>query len=134
MWHIFTSHTKRQVKQTYSSYIRVIDRWTVVFVLLIHGCSAEISTCFSAQLAAASRIDQRASCVGLEGTGRTSRKPPPLLRSRTLPAIVVPGVNILQAQLGNYNQGKAGSGCQRIIVGDSRRMWVIKRSIVPGEL
>ncbi|KAJ8972024.1 hypothetical protein NQ314_000406, partial [Rhamnusium bicolor] len=62
------------------------------------------SFCFSAQLAAASRIDQRASCVGLEGTGRTSRKPPPLLRSRTLPAIVVPGVNILQAQLGNYNQ------------------------------
>ncbi|KAJ8923140.1 hypothetical protein NQ315_001694, partial [Exocentrus adspersus] len=57
-----------------------------------------------AQLAAASRIDQRSSCVGLEGAGRTSRKPPPLLRSRTLPAIVVPGVNILQAQLGNYNQ------------------------------
>ncbi|KAK4874871.1 hypothetical protein RN001_014231 [Aquatica leii] len=51
------------------------------------------------------RIDQRASCAGLEtGTGRASRKPPPLLRSRTLPAIVVPGVNILQAQLGNYNQ------------------------------
>lgn len=29
------------------------------------------------------------------------RQPPPLLRSRTLPAIVVPGVNILQAQIGN---------------------------------
>nr|XP_023018640.1 uncharacterized protein LOC111507545 [Leptinotarsa decemlineata] len=57
----------------------------------------------SAQLAASSRIDQRASCVGLEGAGRTSKKPPPLLRSRTLPAIVVPGVNILQAQLGNYS-------------------------------
>ncbi|XP_018321711.1 uncharacterized protein LOC108734587 isoform X2 [Agrilus planipennis] len=48
------------------------------------------------------RIDQRASCAGLE-TGAASKKPPPLLRSRTLPAIVVPGVNILQAQLGNYN-------------------------------
>ncbi|KAJ8986130.1 hypothetical protein NQ317_005600, partial [Molorchus minor] len=60
--------------------------------------------CFSAQLAAASRTDQRSSCVGIEGAGRSSRKPPPLLRSRTLPAIVVPGVNILQAQLGNYNQ------------------------------
>ncbi|KAG5885221.1 hypothetical protein JTB14_002649 [Gonioctena quinquepunctata] len=58
----------------------------------------------SAQLAASSRIDQRASCVGLEGAGRTGKKPPPLLRSRTLPAIVVPGVNILQAQLGNYPQ------------------------------
>ncbi|KAJ3645182.1 hypothetical protein Zmor_022862 [Zophobas morio] len=57
---------------------------------------------FSAQLAA-SRIDQRASCAGLEGAGRTGRKPPPLLRSRTLPAIVVPGVNILQAQLGSYS-------------------------------
>ncbi|KAK5640729.1 hypothetical protein RI129_009276 [Pyrocoelia pectoralis] len=50
------------------------------------------------------RIDQRASCAGLESTGRTAKKPPPLLRSRTLPAIVVPGVSILQAQLGNYNQ------------------------------
>ncbi|KAL3273706.1 hypothetical protein HHI36_015136 [Cryptolaemus montrouzieri] len=57
----------------------------------------------NAQLAA-SRIDQRASCAGLEGAGRTARKPPPLLRSRTLPAIVVPGVNILQAQLGHINQ------------------------------
>ncbi|KAI4456581.1 hypothetical protein MML48_8g00008707 [Holotrichia oblita] len=56
-----------------------------------------------AQLAAA-RVDQRASCAGLEGASRTTKKPPPLLRSRTLPAIVVPGVNILQAQLGNYNQ------------------------------
>ncbi|KAF7270993.1 hypothetical protein GWI33_016090 [Rhynchophorus ferrugineus] len=55
---------------------------------------------YSAQLAAA-RADQRSSCVGLEGS--SNRKlPPPLLRSRTLPAIVVPGVNILQAQLGNY--------------------------------
>lgn len=61
--------------------------------------------CYSAQLAAAVRIDQRASCAGLEGAGRTGRKPPPLLRSRTLPAIVVPGVNILQAQLGNYVPG-----------------------------
>ncbi|XP_050299390.1 uncharacterized protein LOC126738206 isoform X2 [Anthonomus grandis grandis] len=52
------------------------------------------------QLAAA-RPDQRASCVGLEG-GASRKLPPPLLRSRTLPAIVVPGVNILQAQLGNY--------------------------------
>nr|XP_015838501.1 PREDICTED: uncharacterized protein LOC661343 isoform X4 [Tribolium castaneum] len=58
----------------------------------------------SAQLAA-SRIDQRASCAGLEGAARTGRKPPPLLRSRTLPAIVVPGVNILQAQLGNCSPG-----------------------------
>ncbi|GJQ72395.1 hypothetical protein Trydic_g3476 [Trypoxylus dichotomus] len=57
----------------------------------------------SAQVAAA-RIDQRASCAGLEGASRSAKKPPPLLRSRTLPAIVVPGVNILQAQLGNYNQ------------------------------
>nr|XP_022917045.1 ankyrin repeat and fibronectin type-III domain-containing protein 1 isoform X2 [Onthophagus taurus] len=58
----------------------------------------------NAQLAAA-RIDQRASCAGLEGASRSCRKPPPpLLRSRTLPAIVVPGVNILQAQLGNYTQ------------------------------
>lgn len=64
------------------------------------------SFCFSAQLAASSRADQRASCVGIEGSARTSRRPPPLLRSRTLPAIIVPGVNILQAQLGNYNQGK----------------------------
>lgn len=53
---------------------------------------------------AAARLDQRASCVGLENTG--SRKiPPPLLRSRTLPAIVVPGINILQAQLKNYGTG-----------------------------
>lgn len=59
----------------------------------------------SAQLAACSRADQRASCVGIEGSTRTSKKPPPLLRSRTLPAIIVPGVNILQAQLGNLNQG-----------------------------
>ncbi|KAK9883278.1 hypothetical protein WA026_001462 [Henosepilachna vigintioctopunctata] len=58
---------------------------------------------FNVQLAA-SRIDQRASCAGLEGAGRTARKPPPLLRSRTLPAIVVPGVNILKAQLGNTKQ------------------------------
>lgn len=50
-----------------------------------------------------SRTDQRTSCAGLESTGRNTRKPPPLLRSRTLPAIVVPGVNIIQAQLGNYN-------------------------------
>lgn len=62
--------------------------------------------CFSAQLAACSRTDQRASCVGIEGSTRTNKRPPPLLRSRTLPAIIVPGVNILQAQLGNYNQGK----------------------------
>lgn len=63
--------------------------------------------CCSSHLTTSSvRIDQRASCAGLEGAGRTGRKPPPLLRSRTLPAIVVPGVNILQAQLGNYNQGK----------------------------
>ncbi|KAG8303212.1 hypothetical protein J6590_016187 [Homalodisca vitripennis] len=27
------------------------------------------------------------------------RAPPPLLRSRTLPAIVVPGISILQAQI-----------------------------------
>lgn len=66
--------------------------------------------CFSAHLAASSiRIDQRASCAGLEGAGRQEKKPPPLLRSRTLPAIIVPGVNILQAQLGNYN---AGNTCQ----------------------
>ncbi|CAH2008922.1 unnamed protein product [Acanthoscelides obtectus] len=45
-------------------------------------------------------VDQRASCVGIEGAGRTGKKPPPLLRSRTLPAIIVPGVSILQAQLG----------------------------------
>ncbi|KAK9712132.1 hypothetical protein QE152_g25053 [Popillia japonica] len=61
----------------------------------------------NAQLAAA-RVDQRASCAGLEGASRTAKKPPPLLRSRTLPAIVVPGVNILQAQLGNYNQANMG--------------------------
>ncbi|XP_066139820.1 ankyrin repeat and fibronectin type-III domain-containing protein 1 isoform X3 [Euwallacea fornicatus] len=56
----------------------------------------------NAQLAAA-RFDQRTSCVGLEGSANR-RIPPPLLRSRTLPAIVVPGVNILQAQLGNYGR------------------------------
>ncbi|XP_064213663.1 ankyrin repeat and fibronectin type-III domain-containing protein 1 isoform X2 [Tribolium castaneum] len=61
----------------------------------------------SAQLAT-SRIDQRASCAGLEGAARTGRKPPPLLRSRTLPAIVVPGVNILQAQLGNCSPDVTG--------------------------
>ncbi|XP_060523197.1 uncharacterized protein LOC132700093 [Cylas formicarius] len=61
----------------------------------------------NAQLAAASRTDQRASCVGIESSGR--RQPPPLLRSRTLPAIVVPGVNILQAQLGNYKQDGSAS-------------------------
>jgi hypothetical protein len=34
-------------------------------------------------------------------------KPAPLLRSRTLPAIVVPGLNILQAQIdARYKQGK----------------------------
>ncbi|KAH1016103.1 hypothetical protein HUJ04_007378 [Dendroctonus ponderosae] len=65
---------------------------------------------FSAQLAAA-RCDQRTSCAGLEGS--TSRKlPPPLLRSRTLPAIVVPGVNILQAQLGNYGHGNETNSLQ----------------------
>lgn len=33
-------------------------------------------------------------------TGIGSRKgPPPLLRSRTLPAIIVPGISILNAQL-----------------------------------
>jgi len=32
--------------------------------------------------------------------------PPPLLRSRTLPAIVVPGINILQAQIDVRYEGK----------------------------
>ncbi|VVC35595.1 Hypothetical protein CINCED_3A018685 [Cinara cedri] len=31
---------------------------------------------------------------------RTGQQPPPLLRSSTLPAIIVPGFNILQAQIG----------------------------------
>lgn len=51
--------------------------------------------CFSAALA-----DQRASCAGLEGgASRPLKGKPPLLRSRTLPAIIVPGINILQAQI-----------------------------------
>ncbi|KAJ9599310.1 hypothetical protein L9F63_010204, partial [Diploptera punctata] len=34
-------------------------------------------------------------------------KPPPLLRSRTLPAIVVPGLSILQAQIdARYKNGE----------------------------
>ncbi|XP_065168929.1 ankyrin repeat and fibronectin type-III domain-containing protein 1 isoform X2 [Atheta coriaria] len=60
----------------------------------------------NAQLAA-SRVDQRASCAGLEDAQRAKRKqPPPLLRSRTLPAIIVPGVSILQAQIGNIKPTK----------------------------
>ncbi|KAK9509721.1 hypothetical protein O3M35_006976 [Rhynocoris fuscipes] len=35
------------------------------------------------------------------------RGPPPLLRSRTLPAIIVPGINILQAQI-DSNKYKEG--------------------------
>uniref|UniRef100_T1HL90 Uncharacterized protein n=1 Tax=Rhodnius prolixus TaxID=13249 RepID=T1HL90_RHOPR len=35
----------------------------------------------------------------LENNGEKPRAPPPLLRSRTLPAIVVPGISILQAQI-----------------------------------
>ncbi|KAL0278364.1 UNVERIFIED_CONTAM: hypothetical protein PYX00_000201 [Menopon gallinae] len=37
----------------------------------------------------------------------TTNKPPPLLRSRTLPSIVVPGLSILQAQIdAKYKAGK----------------------------
>ncbi|CAH0563968.1 unnamed protein product [Brassicogethes aeneus] len=54
------------------------------------------------------KIDQRTSCAGLESAGR--KKPPPLLRSRTLPAIVVPGVNILHAHLGTQPDEKSPSG------------------------
>lgn len=34
------------------------------------------------------------------------KRPPPLVRSRTLPAIVVPGLNILQAQIESKYKGK----------------------------
>lgn len=59
--------------------------------------------CVCMYLRSAQLNDQRASCAGIEGhVGRgvkSSQGKPPLLRSRTLPAIVVPGVNILQAQI-----------------------------------
>ncbi|KAF4532409.1 hypothetical protein B566_EDAN003861 [Ephemera danica] len=42
--------------------------------------------------------------IGVTGKGKV---PPPLLRSRTLPAIVVPGINILQAQI-EARYGKVG--------------------------
>ena len=45
------------------------------------------------------------------------RKPKPLLRSRTLPAIVVPGINILQAQIeARYRKGNTLSFSNLIII------------------
>lgn len=76
-----------------------------LFIITLFFLFSHIHIFLSSAQLAASRIDQRASCAGLEGAGRQARKPPPLLRSRTLPAIVVPGVNILQAQIGNYGKG-----------------------------
>lgn len=46
------------------------------------------------------RAAQQAAAALAAQTGAGTRKgPPPLLRSRTLPAIIVPGISILNAQL-----------------------------------
>lgn len=69
------------------------------------------SCCYSAQLSAAAALTeqhfQRGSTAGIQhispvgggGYNNELKQPPPLLRSRTLPAIIVPGINILQAQI-----------------------------------
>jgi hypothetical protein len=46
-----------------------------------------------------SRAQQNAEALlsGFSGTKITKNRPPPLLRSRTLPSIIVPGITILQA-------------------------------------
>lgn len=40
-----------------------------------------------------------AALAAQTGVGGTRKGPPPLLRSRTLPAIIVPGISILNAQI-----------------------------------
>ncbi|XP_072376301.1 ankyrin repeat and fibronectin type-III domain-containing protein 1 isoform X1 [Diabrotica undecimpunctata] len=67
----------------------------------------------SAYMTILCRTDQRAASVSFEGTRRTGRKCPPLLRSKTLPAIFTPTGNILAEQLSNqvralYNAAQQG--------------------------
>ncbi|XP_056637072.1 ankyrin repeat and fibronectin type-III domain-containing protein 1 isoform X1 [Diorhabda sublineata] len=67
----------------------------------------------SAYMTILCRTDQRAASVSYEGTRRIGRKCPPLLRSKTLPAIFIPSGNILAEQLGNqvralYNVAQQG--------------------------
>jgi len=55
--------------------------------------------------AAAAAIASSAGIATVEAD--TSKTKPPLLRSRTLPAIIVPGINILQAQIeARYGKGR----------------------------
>lgn len=55
------------------------------------------------------RAAQQAAAALSAQTGGGSRKiPPPLLRSRTLPAIIVPGISILQSQIDPTRLGTGG--------------------------
>jgi hypothetical protein len=52
-------------------------------------------------------------------------KPAPLLRSRTLPAIVVPGLSILQAQIdARYKQGKSAECFDLDVELPSHELWL----------
>jgi hypothetical protein len=65
--------------------------------------------CSPVAAAVAAAAAGSAGIPGPDGFGVTGKGkvPPPLLRSRTLPAIVVPGINILQAQIeARYGKGK----------------------------
>lgn len=45
------------------------------------------------------RAAQAAAALSSQTSGGSRKIPPPLLRSRTLPAIIVPGISILHTQL-----------------------------------
>lgn len=54
---------------------------------------------FNFRAAAQNAIDNLSGFSGNRSIRGRGGPPPPLLRSRTLPAIIVPGISILQAQI-----------------------------------
>lgn len=72
--------------------------WCISILSLSHYTSIDILTTFSF-LSSLCRA-AAAAVAAQTATGKSTRKiPPPLLRSRTLPAIIVPGISILHTQL-----------------------------------
>ncbi|BET01922.1 Ras association (RalGDS/AF-6) domain [Nesidiocoris tenuis] len=75
-----------------------------------------------------SRIAEEALLAAANEEANKPRGPPPLLRSRTLPAIVVPGINILHAQIDSKTSSNAkdeASSVPRFSFTDTNTLGVI---------
>lgn len=72
--------------------------------------SATSGECIKAEIKSSSK----AVVTGKDWGGDGCYRPAPLMRSRTLPAIVVPGLSILQKQIDARYTANAGTNCNQI--------------------